>query len=441
MSRIMVVWLRPGSPSGLWTGWGPCRCWDYWWSSAQGADVGTRTGVHCWRPPWTHCWCTRSWAATTEPQTITTNLFCNVGHSWIWQDEIFDLEWLSLNKGELGQLSLLTSPNIADAAVPDNHLLAVLIEARVEVEGQVTWCSQIDGDPIRQQKKHGSNSDTTGSSTTTWRSIACSFSTVCLVIELLTWRGGAYKLYCRQPPGEVSHKPCLLWSKYWYVYQYILTCLHGVWRFHQWWWAICRKLHLEASGYMELPVAKETAIKSNHPPTIHPCIHLSIHPSIHPAHWFLLKEGNCSWSRSNCRATLHGPGGLRVQSSTYRWTSGPDRVSRILICSHKHTCWIWLTVSGWNQTHNDDVDQCTWPEGIVGLSSPKGATSWLFVARVRQIIERFAQLQRRRKWVQIFWSPPVAHTVLAARQIGRCVKQKLWLFICVSWPQIPNVNI
>lgn len=39
-------------------------------------------------------------------------------------------------------------------------------------------------------KKHGSTSDIkTGSSTTTWSSIACSFSTVSLVLEQLTRRG------------------------------------------------------------------------------------------------------------------------------------------------------------------------------------------------------------------------------------------------------------
>lgn len=54
------------------------------------------------------------------------------------------------------QLSLLATPLFGDAAVPDDHLPAVLVETRVEVEGQVARCGQIHCDPEKQQRPPGS---------------------------------------------------------------------------------------------------------------------------------------------------------------------------------------------------------------------------------------------------------------------------------------------
>lgn len=53
-------------------------------------------------------------------------------------NQTLDLERLPPAEGEVRQLPLLRPPLLADAAVPDDHLLAVLVKARVEVEGQVT---------------------------------------------------------------------------------------------------------------------------------------------------------------------------------------------------------------------------------------------------------------------------------------------------------------
>lgn len=58
-----------------------------------------------------------------------------------------DHERLSRGEGKVSQLSLLRPPLIADAAVPDDHLPATLVEARVKVEGQVTSRGQIHRDP------------------------------------------------------------------------------------------------------------------------------------------------------------------------------------------------------------------------------------------------------------------------------------------------------
>lgn len=58
-----------------------------------------------------------------------------------------DLERLSRAEGKVSQLSLLPSPLTTDAAVPDNHLPATLVEARIKVEGQVTSHGQIHRDP------------------------------------------------------------------------------------------------------------------------------------------------------------------------------------------------------------------------------------------------------------------------------------------------------
>lgn len=71
------------------------------------------------------------------------------------------LKWLSQDKGEVLQLSLLFPPLLLDAAVPDDHPLPVLVEARVEVKGQVFCCVQIDGDPKEQQRPSHSP-ETTG---------------------------------------------------------------------------------------------------------------------------------------------------------------------------------------------------------------------------------------------------------------------------------------
>lgn len=58
-----------------------------------------------------------------------------------------DLERLSRAEGKVSQLSLLHPPLIANAAVPDDHLPATVVEARVKVEGQVMWRGQIHCDP------------------------------------------------------------------------------------------------------------------------------------------------------------------------------------------------------------------------------------------------------------------------------------------------------
>lgn len=62
--------------------------------------------------------------------------------------EDLHLEWLSMDEGEALQVSLLLAPLLADAAVPDDHLLAVLIETRVEVESQIIGCIQIHGELV-----------------------------------------------------------------------------------------------------------------------------------------------------------------------------------------------------------------------------------------------------------------------------------------------------
>lgn len=63
-----------------------------------------------------------------------------------------DLELLSLDKGELLQLSLLWTPLVVDEAVPDDHVAATLAESRVEVERDVTGCAKIQSDPENQQR-------------------------------------------------------------------------------------------------------------------------------------------------------------------------------------------------------------------------------------------------------------------------------------------------
>lgn len=57
--------------------------------------------------------------------------------------EDLQLERLPLDEGEPRQLPLFLSPPFIDAAVPDDHLIAALVEARVEVENQVTRGGQI----------------------------------------------------------------------------------------------------------------------------------------------------------------------------------------------------------------------------------------------------------------------------------------------------------
>lgn len=63
-----------------------------------------------------------------------------------------DHKRISWDEREGFQLSLLRSPLLVDQAVPDDHLLAVLVEARVEVEGQVRPIGgQVHGDPDTQE--------------------------------------------------------------------------------------------------------------------------------------------------------------------------------------------------------------------------------------------------------------------------------------------------
>lgn len=65
-----------------------------------------------------------------------------------------DLKRHSRDEGKGGQLPLLRSPSVVDPAVPDNHLVAVLVEARVEVEGDVgAPGGQVHGDPGTQQNR------------------------------------------------------------------------------------------------------------------------------------------------------------------------------------------------------------------------------------------------------------------------------------------------
>lgn len=61
------------------------------------------------------------------------------------------LEGLSLDEGELLQLPLLRTPPLGDAAVPDDHLPAILVKTRVEMERQVAWRGHVHRDPERQQ--------------------------------------------------------------------------------------------------------------------------------------------------------------------------------------------------------------------------------------------------------------------------------------------------
>lgn len=83
---------------------------------------------------------------TSEHQTRTCVVkFCS-GMQWK------HLEWLSPDKGEMLQLSLLRTPLLSNTAVPDDHLPAVVVKTRVEVEGQVTWCGHIHYDPEKQQR-------------------------------------------------------------------------------------------------------------------------------------------------------------------------------------------------------------------------------------------------------------------------------------------------
>lgn len=53
----------------------------------------------------------------------------------------------------MAELSLLLPPLFVNTTVPDDHLIAVLIEARVEVEGQVAICVQIHCEPKKQQRQ------------------------------------------------------------------------------------------------------------------------------------------------------------------------------------------------------------------------------------------------------------------------------------------------
>lgn len=65
-----------------------------------------------------------------------------------------DLKRSSGAEGEGVQLSLLRSPSLVDEAVPDEHLAAVLVEARVEVEGDVIVIGgHVHGEPETQQNR------------------------------------------------------------------------------------------------------------------------------------------------------------------------------------------------------------------------------------------------------------------------------------------------
>ena len=63
-----------------------------------------------------------------------------------------DLELLPRDEGELLQLSLLWTPLVVDEAVPDDHPATCLVESRVEVERDVTGCTEIQSNSENQQR-------------------------------------------------------------------------------------------------------------------------------------------------------------------------------------------------------------------------------------------------------------------------------------------------
>lgn len=64
-----------------------------------------------------------------------------------------NLKRLTLDEGKVLQISLLFAPFFADAAVSDDHLLALLIESRVEVKGQIVGRAKVQRDPEQQQSQ------------------------------------------------------------------------------------------------------------------------------------------------------------------------------------------------------------------------------------------------------------------------------------------------
>lgn len=78
-------------------------------------------------------------------------------------ENMSDLKRFSLNKGEELQLSLLWSPLLANEAVPDNHLFSTLVEARVEVKGNIRPIGghvHCDPDTHQQEPLIGSQTET-----------------------------------------------------------------------------------------------------------------------------------------------------------------------------------------------------------------------------------------------------------------------------------------
>lgn len=73
---------------------------------------------------------------------------------------ILDLEWPPLGEGEVPQVSFLFAPLLPDAAVPDDRLPALVVEARVEVECQVVGRKHIQSNPENQQRPCLYNSST-----------------------------------------------------------------------------------------------------------------------------------------------------------------------------------------------------------------------------------------------------------------------------------------
>lgn len=61
------------------------------------------------------------------------------------------LKSLTRYEGKVGDLSLFFSPLVSDAAVPDDHLMAILIKTRVKVKGKVMTSVQVHCDPEKQK--------------------------------------------------------------------------------------------------------------------------------------------------------------------------------------------------------------------------------------------------------------------------------------------------
>lgn len=144
--------LRATSPSWPWTAWGRSRCWVSWCLSGWWYDAWSPACESCWQLPLTPCWCTGSWSGRETWETVVGVISASQKSNWGFFFKLSDLKILPRHKREVLQLPLLFAPLFTDAAVSDNHLLAALVEARVEVEGDVTSCGQVHRDPDESQR-------------------------------------------------------------------------------------------------------------------------------------------------------------------------------------------------------------------------------------------------------------------------------------------------